>query len=127
MVAQVKPKDSSVEHFVGEVLLARHQGKEDGALCYHGSYDMDVCLGELVRNCCVNLGIDPDTHDGVTHNILVYRLPDNHGNKEVAGQVHTNWGTAPGLLSYLWSYVPSQSFGCACGEAHTLHIVIEEK
>ena len=35
-------------------------------------YDATITLGECLRNVCVNLGIDPDTHDGVTRNIRVY-------------------------------------------------------
>mmetsp|Transcript_177 Transcript_177/g.168 ORF Transcript_177/g.168 Transcript_177/m.168 type:complete len:99 (+) Transcript_177:393-689(+) len=31
----------------------------------------DICIGELIRNCCVNLGIDPDTDNGITKNINV--------------------------------------------------------
>jgi hypothetical protein len=35
-------------------------------------YDGDICCGELIRNLCVNLGIDPDTCDGVTGNVTVH-------------------------------------------------------
>ena len=35
-------------------------------------YDNDICVGELIRNCCVNLGLqDFDTIDGFTINIDV--------------------------------------------------------
>lgn len=34
-------------------------------------YDGDCCVGEVIRNICVNAKIDPDTRDGVTHNIIV--------------------------------------------------------
>ena len=33
------------------------------------SYPLLSMLGETVRNACVNVGIDPDTHDGVTRNV----------------------------------------------------------
>ena len=52
---------------------------------YSASYDSEICVGELIRNLCVNLGIDPDTRDGITENITVYR--DN----------------------LVWSYVPNRS------------------
>ena len=29
-------------------------------------------VGEFIRNCCVNLCIDPDTVDGRTRNVNVY-------------------------------------------------------
>ena len=35
------------------------------------SYDAHVLVGEVVRNCCVELGIVPDTVDGVTRNVVV--------------------------------------------------------
>ena len=54
-------------------------------VAYSCSYDNEICVGELIRNLCVNLGIDPDTRDGVTENITVYR---------------------DGLV---WSYVPNRS------------------
>eukprot|EP01038_Epipyxis_sp_PR26KG_P015125 gene15125-20359_t len=44
---------------------------------YFSEYNASICLGELIRNICVNLCIDPDTVDGVTRNILVSRVIDN--------------------------------------------------
>jgi hypothetical protein len=38
---------------------------------YVGRYEGDLLAGEIVRNVCVNLGIDPDTVDGVTQNVKV--------------------------------------------------------
>lgn len=38
---------------------------------YKGEYEKSLCIGEVVRNCCVNMGIDPDTQDGVTENVIV--------------------------------------------------------
>jgi hypothetical protein len=35
-------------------------------------YEEDVSIGELIRNCCVNLGLqDFDTIDGITTNVSV--------------------------------------------------------
>ncbi len=31
----------------------------------------DICVGEFIRNCCVNLGIEPDTINGITVNVQV--------------------------------------------------------
>ena len=39
---------------------------------YSGLYDADLCVGEVIRNVCVNLGIDPDTQDGYTKNVNVF-------------------------------------------------------
>jgi hypothetical protein len=35
-------------------------------------YDDFICIGELIRNICVNFGIDPDTMNGYTLNIKVF-------------------------------------------------------
>lgn len=40
---------------------------------YSAQYDSCTCVGELIRNLCVNLNIDPDTRDGVTLNVAVTR------------------------------------------------------
>jgi hypothetical protein len=40
---------------------------------YTGYFDLNLCLGEVIRNCCVNIGIDPDTVDGITKNVIVRR------------------------------------------------------
>ena len=40
---------------------------------YNASYDREICIGELIRNLCVNLNIDPDTNNGITDNISVAR------------------------------------------------------
>ena len=41
---------------------------------YEANYDPIVCIGELIRNLCVNLNIDPDTKDGITGNVRVLRM-----------------------------------------------------
>lgn len=35
-------------------------------------YNGDCCWGEVIRNICVNGGIDPDTENGITKNIKVF-------------------------------------------------------
>ena len=36
-------------------------------------YEEDVSIGELIRNCCVNLGLqDFDTINGITINVTVF-------------------------------------------------------
>jgi hypothetical protein len=40
---------------------------------YGAAYDTEICMGELIRNLCVNLHMDPDTNNGVTKNFIVYR------------------------------------------------------
>lgn len=37
------------------------------------TYDRMLCCGEVVRNICVNIGVDPDTTEGVTQNISIRR------------------------------------------------------
>ena len=39
---------------------------------YAAKFDIDISFGEFIRNCCVNLGINPDTVDGITKNVSVF-------------------------------------------------------
>jgi hypothetical protein len=39
---------------------------------YASAYAQATLAGEFVRNVCVNLGLDPDTHGGVTRNAAVH-------------------------------------------------------
>ena len=41
-------------------------------ILYQDKYDEVIMVGELVRNLCVNLSIDPDTVNGITKNVNVY-------------------------------------------------------
>lgn len=47
---------------------------------YETSYESLICIGELIRNICVNLNIDPDTHDGITRNVNVKLVLDDVNN-----------------------------------------------
>lgn len=47
-----------------------------GSCYYDSTVYSDITCGEFIRNSCVNLGIDPDTHEGVTRNVRVYTLKD---------------------------------------------------
>ena len=38
---------------------------------YTSDIDVSITVGEFIRNCCVNLDIDPDTDNGVTSNVYV--------------------------------------------------------
>jgi hypothetical protein len=40
-------------------------------------YDEDCCWGEVIRNICVNCGIDPDTDQGITRNVTVQLVDGN--------------------------------------------------
>lgn len=41
---------------------------------YSSTYFRDICCGELIRNCCVNLGLDPDMEEGQIKNFIIYRV-----------------------------------------------------
>jgi hypothetical protein len=58
--------DNGIKLFDVEVWI---DGKEKPN-CF--SYEDCICMGELIRNICVNLGIDPDTVNGITRNVEVY-------------------------------------------------------
>lgn len=63
---------------------------------YEYDYENCVCVGEMIRNICVNLGIDPDTVDGITRNIQVWKVNKNERN--------------------LWNYNPYDSI-----DFHSIH------
>lgn len=71
---------------------------------YESEYLGDVCCGEMLRNCCVNLCIDPDMSDGLVHNVEVYLSTTD---------------TFDDASLTLWSYLPSRSIGkCCCEDSH---------
>ena len=41
-----------------------------------------ITVGEFVRNCCVNLAIDPDTINGITTNVRVWIINQNDGTNQ---------------------------------------------
>lgn len=82
-----------------KVYIAR---KSIDELVYESSFENHICTGELMRNCCVNIGIDPDTVEGITRNIKVF-------SKSGSG-----WK--------LWSYNPSMPLAKA-----TRHDILEMK
>ena len=48
---------------------------------YIGLHDECTCIGEVIRNLCVNMrGIDPDTINGITCNIHIYILMQTVSN-----------------------------------------------
>jgi len=62
---------------------------------FEGNYEEDICVGECIRNICVNLGIYPVTSNGITQNVSVSRLG-------MAGGMHE-----------VWLYDPTQSIASA--------------
>ena len=75
---------------------------------YKTQYEAIICAGELVRNLCVNLGIDPDTVDGVTRNVNVYILQPESDARE------------------LWNYNANRSIGKYFNPSNTIQFEIEE-
>ncbi len=57
-----------------DLILVRIYEDSVKSLSYSGYYSTSICIAELIRNCCVNLGIDPDTVDGFTKNIKVMNI-----------------------------------------------------
>lgn len=49
---------------------------------YISGYLGDVCCAETLRNCCVNLCIDPDMVEGQLLNVKVYRRATSDADKE---------------------------------------------
>jgi hypothetical protein len=62
---------------------------------YCAEYDSFICCAELIRNCCVNLALDPDMSQGFVHNIKVLK-------KNSSGQ----W--------QLWPYKPNETLHDCC-------------
>lgn len=75
---------------------------------YKTQYEDIICAGELVRNLCVNLGIDPDTVDGITKNVNVYLLQSESENREA------------------WQYNPNRSIGKYFHPNSTILMEIEQ-
>jgi hypothetical protein len=83
------------------ITVIRQLKKEDLLLSYHN----DICIGEMIRNICVNAGIDPDTIEGYTRNIIVMRKWKS-GWKE-------------------WNYNPNQDLK-NCTKRHILYLQVKE-
>ena len=47
-------------------------GNNQSDILYQDKYDEIIMIGELIRNLCVNICIDPDTVNGYTNNVNVY-------------------------------------------------------
>lgn len=65
---------------------------------YTMTWPLDITAGEWVRNCCVNLGVDPNTQDGRTINIRVLRCPRRNATSsaleirtETSDETSTEW------------------------------------
>lgn len=63
-----------------------------------------ICIGELLRNICVNFGFDPDTHQGYTKNINVFLYFHGH------------------LMP--WNYNPNDSIASVCDKGQYLSLKI---
>ena len=59
---------------VYEIVVISSSSREQGT--YTPKVCSDIMVGEFIRNCCVNIGIDPDTVDGKTLNVIVYIKDD---------------------------------------------------
>lgn len=68
-----------------------------GTVCYESSYCASACNAEVIRNCCVNLGLDPDMEDGRVLNFDVFRAVSTKG----------------GIKLQRWNYDPVASIGTA--------------
>ena len=71
---------------------------------YEGQYFAYVCIGELIRNLCVNLRFDPDTVDGITKNVIVMDID----KKEIR-------------------YDPESPISSLCGRERDIKLVIEPR
>lgn len=71
---------------------------------YVAKYFAGICCAELLRNCCVNLGVDPDMDNGFLLNFRVLRIEDN--------------------VEQSWEYRPSQTIGSVCTAEGTLELIL---
>ena len=69
---------------------------------YVTKYFSDICCGEVLRNCCVNLGLDPDMCDGYVLNYDVEIVQDSN------------------FVS--WVYKPEERIGYICDSTGALLI-----
>ena len=102
---------------------------------YEGVYDADVCCGEVSRNICVNLHIDPDQTCGVITNVQFYHLPlKMHVPNSLAPEFNNATTTAASgaalqaaddLLLQRWKPLPDALLGTAAPNGH-LRLLVKE-
>jgi len=62
---------------------------------YSGMYDHDLSCGEVSRNICVNLSIDPDQTNGVITNVQFYRILSPALHASASASAATSITTSP--------------------------------
>jgi len=100
--------------------------KESTSKSYSYSYDGSTCIGEVIRNICVNLSIDPDTVQGVTRNVKVFRHDTSSSSSSSDKKVDEERDEEEA-----WIYDPNQDLqeACSCNVSTgtlTLTLVVEE-
>ena len=87
---------------------------------YCSQYDDDICVGELIRNCCVNLSLNPITIRGVTENYVVFK-------KKKKKILEDEEDATEGEVFEKWNYNPRDRIGQFANEKKELFLVIEER
>jgi hypothetical protein len=104
--------------FVRTVLLRRN-----GQLSYFEStYDGNVCCGEVLRNVCVNLNVDPDQEHGYIKNVRFYTIDEKTFNC-----IEMSSSNFKSLLpvSLIWEVKPSSSLRAVI-KGLGLYLLVEE-
>lgn len=103
---------------------------------YESLYDADVCCGEVTRNICVNLHIDPDQTCGVITNVQFYHLPLGMSAADslasLPAPTTASASTAASTLEPVdeqslqrWEPLPDMLLGAAVLEGH-LRLLVKE-
>eukprot|EP01039_Chlorochromonas_danica_P001531 gene1533-1669_t len=86
-------------------LTEKEEEVKEEKTIYRSQYESHLCLAEVIRNICVNIGIDPDTVDGYTRNVIVYHKEEN--------------------VWQPWRYSPGARLG-TCSSGGRLELIVEE-
>ena len=96
---------------------------------YVDYYDADICIGECIRSICVNLGIDPDTHNGVTNNIRLYtRVFNSSTSANISDMLHkifVNSNDIPCSTGFLNDYNLFSPLGYQKSDYNPEHTLLE--
>ena len=93
---------------------------------FTGTYDSCIMCGELQRNICVNLNIDPDQDEGFIKNVNFYQVKTAEELKICKDQIDATpdrAGPYPSTLGRAWNHPPHAEVGRVIGTAAHLYLL----
>jgi WD40 repeat protein len=106
----------SEDNYIQVIYKSHKLGKE-----IKDRYHASCCMGEIIRNCCVNLGFfDVDTVDGVTNNAIIRRKQVVSTNNKQESK-----STIPDEEYKVWDYDPNKCLKSVVKDTILLDLQIE--